>query len=164
MPDSNPKPTLVTTLSIVVLAVLALSGIYLIVGPVPEGFDRPSTSDVLAIIGTVVAPIVAVAAAYYGVSIALKTSAESRQLIEQSTKGALEAADSFTTAVSNITIDLHNQNLDLIQALQRTGAFSRDLEEPAGVHIRDTASGAVQTPRPRPASEHANTGDVGLPA
>ncbi|MET0974233.1 MAG: hypothetical protein ABWX82_01025 [Leifsonia sp.] len=163
-PEATPKPALVAILAIVVLAVVALAGVYLLMGPVPDGFDRPALTDVLAITASVIAPIVSIAAAYYGVTIALKASSEATQIMRRATETSLEAADNFTTAITNITVDLHNQNLQLIESLQRGGAFAAG---PDDDHARSvpTATGSTSVVRsaPTPASQHVNTSDVGLP-
>lgn len=163
-PDATPRPTLVAILSIVVLAVVALSGIVLLIAPLPDGFERPALTDVLAITASVIAPIVAIAAAYYGVTLALKASSESTQTMREATKTSLEAAENFTTAITNITVDLHNQNLALIESLQRGGAFDRSATDAAHPRSVPTATGpgAVVVASPTPAAQHANSGDVGL--
>ncbi|KQO96770.1 hypothetical protein [Leifsonia sp. Leaf264] len=179
--DATPKPALVAILAIVLLAVVAVSGVYLLMGPLPDGFERPALTDVLAITASVIAPIVSIAAAYYGITIALKATTESADLTRRATETSLQAAENFTTAITNITVDLHNQNVQLIETLQRGGAFAEsgsttDAAPPAAGHARSvpTATGAIHvvpstgpTPTfdgapPTPASQHVNADDVGL--
>ncbi|TFV97981.1 hypothetical protein [Orlajensenia leifsoniae] len=180
-PDATPKPALVAILAIVILAVVAVSGVYLLMGPLPDGFERPALTDVLAITASVIAPIVSIAAAYYGITIALKATTESADLTRRATETSLQAAENFTTAITNITIDLHNQNVQLIETLQRGGTFAdgvsaTDAAPPTPGHARSvpTATGAihvvpstgpnptVDTPQPTPAGQHANADDIGL--
>lgn len=161
--ETSPKPALVAIIAIAVLAILTVAGVYLVMGPLPDGAQRPALTDVLAIIGAVVAPIVSIAAAYYGVTIALKANSESQRIIRDATRASLETADGFTTAVTNITMDLHNQNLQLIEALQRGGAFDpasggRGSSVPRAYEATNTGSTSTgaTTPAPRRASDHAN--------
>ncbi|KQX05376.1 MULTISPECIES: hypothetical protein [unclassified Leifsonia] len=176
--DATPKPALVAILAIVILAVVAVSGVYLLMGPLPDGFERPALTDVLAITASVIAPIVSIAAAYYGITIALKATTESAELTRRATETSLQAAENFTTAITNITIDLHNQNVQLIETLQRGGTFA-DVSSttdvaPSAARSVPTATGAihvvpttgpnstVDTPQPTPAGQHANADDIGL--
>ncbi|MET1017655.1 MAG: hypothetical protein ABWX76_12590 [Leifsonia flava] len=181
-PDATPKPALVAILAIVILAVVAVSGVYLLMGPLPDGFERPALTDVLAITASVIAPIVSIAAAYYGITIALKATTESAELTRRATETSLQAAENFTTAITNITIDLHNQNVQLIETLQRGGTFADGVSAtdaaptapPAHARSVPTATGAihvvpstgpnptVDTPQPTPAGQHANADDIGL--